>query len=57
MPDRIGRLTPLEESVMNVLWTADPPLTISEVHEKLAYPAAVMRATVCNTLRRLVRAG
>jgi predicted transcriptional regulator len=42
---------------MNVLWTADRPLTITEVHEKLAYPVAVMRATAGNTLRRLVGAG
>jgi predicted transcriptional regulator len=57
MPDRIGRLTPLEESVMNVLWTADNPLTISAVHAKLVYPVEVLRATVGNTLRRLAGAG
>src|SRR6266498_633886 len=57
MPDRIGRLTPLEESTMNVLWTVGTPLTVAEVHAKLDYPTAVMLVTVNRTLRRLHDAG
>ncbi len=54
---RMNRLGDLERSVMDLLWDADEPQTVRQVHDALCAHRELAYTTVMTVLQRLARKG
>ena len=54
---RMNRLGDLERSVMDLLWDADEPQTVRQVHDALCAHRELAYAAVVTVLQRLARKG
>lgn len=54
---KMNRLGDLERSVMDLLWDADEPQTVRQVHDALSAHRELAYTTVMTVLQRLARKG